>query len=140
MSMMKSLINVMSVMMKKMNVMKNQKVNENYNKILKELHKRGMKFVLNVNPHGKSERFVLEWNIDKNDKGKYVCVEIRKNMISAFCAERYGNKYGDRYKNQYNKDSYIEYCWEWKFWMSKRIVNGVCDWIEREIGKGILRV
>ena len=122
--------------MKKMNVMKNQKVNENCNKILKELHKRGMEIIPNPNytVHGKSEYFVLEWNIDKNDKGKYVCVKIRKNMISAFCIERYGNKYGDRYKNEYNGDSYKEYCWEWKFWMSKRIVNGVCDWIEREIG------
>ena len=115
--------NLMNVMMTKMNVMKNQKVNENCNKILKELHKRGMKIILYeyYPAHGKSERFVLEWNIDKNDKGKYVCVEIRNNMISAFC-------------NEYNGDSYREYCWEWKFWMSKRIVNGVCDWIENEIG------
>ena len=125
-----------------MNVMKNQKVNENCNKILKELHKRGMKIIVyEYYPvHRKSECFKLEWTIDKNDKGKYVCVEIRNNMISAFCIERYGNKYGDRYKNEYNWDSCREYCWKWKFWMSKRIVNGVCDWIEREIGKGTLRV
>lgn len=127
---------MISVMMKKMNVMKNQKVNENCNKILKELHKRGMKIIPNENYiiHGKSEYFTLEWTIDKNDKGKYVCVKIRKNMISAFCVEKYGNEYEDRYKNEYNRDSYREYRWEWKFWMSKRIVNGVCDWIENEIG------
>ena len=110
------------------------KINENYNKILKELHRRGIKIIFNEHYqiHGKSEYFMLEWTIDEK---KYVCVKIRKNMINAFCIERYGDKYGDRYKNEYNGDSYREYCWEWKFWMSKRIVNGVCDWIEREIGK-----
>lgn len=110
------------------------KINENYNKILKELHRRGMKIVLNEHYqiHGKSEYFMLEWTIDEK---KYVCVKIRKNMINAFCIEK-----NDEYEDRYNKDSYIEYCWEWKFWMSKRIVNGVCDWIEREIGKRILRV
>ena len=121
-------MNVMNVIMKKMNVMKNQKVNENCNKILKELHKRGMKILPNPNytVHGKSEYFVLEWTIDKNDKGKYVCVRIRNNRVFAFCVERY--------ENEYNRDSCREYCWEWKFWMSKRIVKGDCDWIENEIG------
>ena len=95
---------------------KKKKLEKNYNKIFKELKKRGIDD-FNNNGYTHGDYIALEWNSNRN----YVCIRIRKNRVFGFCGKKY------------NKDSYRECEWDWKFWLSGRIVRDICRWIEKSM-------
>ena len=102
------------------------KVNSNANKIINELKKRGMEIsptCVDNSPNGLwacytqnsdgSTEFVLSWNLEY----KYVYVRVNKNQIIAHSVSTETNM-----------------CiWYWQLWLSKKIVNQVCNWITSEV-------
>lgn len=91
------------------------KVSSNTNKIINELKKRGVDFfpLGENNLPNESTKFVLSWDMEY----KYVYVKVTKNRIVAHSVSTETNM-----------------CiWYWQLWLSKRIVNQVCDWITSEV-------